>query len=257
MQISACFAPPIMILNSEPIQPSASDFGSYVYCGAKLFLDKSPALASFRKAKHLSYDIGRKTIARLSGQQNEYKCIEWIFRMHKQPQKIIFNGTGKDNQGFFLTNISPFNVTLQCRPDLVITRSNQTILYEFKAVSDLNYLWYSEYDSNHAQVWCYSFIKDFQIDKYYLFRYYEDPFKLGAFPRVIELTEKSLSNEKFSPLFEKYVSVIEVLNNSNKSTKKKYQLDLTKLNRPVNQPHKCHHCIYFGSYCSPECEPKK
>jgi hypothetical protein len=245
-----------MIIQSEPVRPSASDFGSYVYCGAKLFLDKSPSLDSFRNAKRLSYNISRKAFSRKIGQQNESRCIDWIKKIHKQSQNIIFNGTGKDNQEFFLAEISPLNVKLHCRPDLIITRGNQTILYEFKAVSDLNYLWYSEYDSNHAQMWCYSFIEDFKIEKYYLLRYFEDPFKQGTFPREIEITKALLSDEKFIPLFQDYLTVIETLNSSSKSSKKRYNLDLNKLNRPVNQPQKCHHCIYFGLYCSPECEPK-
>lgn len=251
------FAPTTMIIKPEVIQPTASDFGSYVYCGAKLFLDKSPGLDSFRKAKYGSYDIGQKTKSRLIGQQNEYKCIEWILKMYKQPQKVLFDGTGKENQQMFPANINTLNVTLQCRPDLIIRRSNQTIMYEFKAVGDASYLWHTEYDSYHAQVWCYSFIEHYKIDKYFLFRYYEDPFRQGAFPKESELTKEHLSDEKFIPLFEKYLNVIETLNNANRSSKKEYNLDLTKLNRPVNQPDRCHHCIYYKSLCSPECEPER
>jgi hypothetical protein len=246
-----------MTLKTEVIQPTASDFGSYVYCGAKLFLDKSPALESFRKAKHGSYDTSKKAISRFYGHQNEYKCIEWVLKMHKQPQNIIFDGTGKDNNQLFPAKINPFNVILQCRPDLIIKRSEQIILYEFKAVGNVNYLWYSEYDSVHAQVWCYRFIEYFKIDKYYLLRYYIDPFMQGAFPKETELTEEKLNDDKFVPLFEKYINVIETLNNANRASKKEYKLDLTKLNRPVNQPDKCHHCIYYSFYCTPECGPKR
>ena len=249
------FAPTTMTMKPEVIQPTASDFGRYVYCGAKLFLDKSTALESFRKAKYSSYDIGRKTISRFYGKQNEHKCIEWVIKRHKQPQNILFNGTGKDNKQHFSAKINPFDVTLQCRPDLIIMRSRQIVLYEFKSVGDANYLWYSEYDSVHAQVWCYSFIEHFKFDKYYLFRYYVDPFKRGAFPKESELTKENLSGEKFTPLFEKYLNVIEILNNANRASKKEFKLDLTKLNRPVNQPDKCHHCLYYCLYCTPECEP--
>ncbi|NCD03974.1 MAG: hypothetical protein EOM00_13475, partial [Clostridia bacterium] len=239
------FVPLIMIINSEPIRPSASDFGSYVYCGAKLFLDKNANLDSFRKNKINSYNITRKAFSKKIGQQNESKCINWIMKKHKQSQNIIFDGTGKDNQEFFFANIRQINVELHCRPDLIITRDNKIILYEFKAVSDINYLWYSGYDSNHAQIWCYSFIKDFEIDKYYLLKYFEDPFKQGTFPREIEITKDLLSDEKFIPLFQDYLNVIETLNRSRKSLNKNYNLDLNKLNIPINQPQKCHHCIYF------------
>lgn len=244
-----------MTLKSEVIQASASDFGSYVYCGAKLFLDKSSALASFRKAKHGSYDVGRNTVSRIKGQQNEHKCIEWILKMHKQPQSIIFDGTGKDNRQLFPANIKPFGIILQCRPDLVIKRTGHIILYEFKAVSNSSYLWYPEYDSVHAQVWCYRFIDHFKIDKYYLFRYYEDPFMRGVFPKETELTTEDLDDKKFVPLFTDYLNVIETLNNAKNISKNEYKLDLTKLNRPVNQPNKCHHCIYYGIYCNPDCSP--
>lgn len=250
------FAPITMTLKSEVIQASASDFGSYVYCGAKLFLDKSPSLDNYRKAKYGSYDVGRKTASRNIGQQNEHKCIEWILKMYKQPQSIIFNGTGKDNEQTFDADIKPLGITLQCRPDFIIKRAEQTILYEFKVVSDPSYLRYPEYDSVHAQVWCYRFIERFKIDKYYLFRYYKDPFMYGAFPKETELTTETLDDKKFIPLFRDYLNVIETLNNAQKLSKKEYnKLDLTKLNRPVNQPNKCHHCIYYGIYCSPDCLP--
>lgn len=237
----------------ETIRASASDFGSYVYCGAKLFLDKSPELDSFRKAKHGSYDIGQNTISRIRGQQNEHKCIEWILGQHGQPQSVIFDGTGRDNQQFFPANIEPLGIVLQCRPDLIIKKSGWAILYEFKAVGNHRYLRYPEYDPVHAQVWCYSFIKHFKIDKYYLFRYYEDPFIYGAFPEITELTTGILDDKKFIPLFTNYASVIETLNNARKTLKNIYKLDLTKLNRPVNQPDKCHHCIYYDIYCKPDC----
>lgn len=245
-----------MIIKHESIQPSASDFGRYVYCGAKLFLDKSPGLDSFRKAKHDSYDIGIKAESRLRGQQNEHKCIEWILKRHKGTPDIIFDGTGKDNHQTFPANIKTETntATLQCRPDLILERDRQVILYEFKAVSDARYLWYPEYDSVHAQVWCYRFIENFNVDRYFLFRYHEDPFKWNVFPIQKELTKENLSDEKFIPIFEKYLSFIKTLQSGIRSTKNEF--DLNRLNRPVNQPDKCHHCIYYGLYCNPECETK-
>lgn len=242
-----------MLSKHELIQPSASDFGSYVYCGAKLFLDKSPALDNFRTAKHGSYDLSSKKISLLRGQQNEHKCIEWILRKHKEHQNIIFDGTGKDNQKTFPAKIH--NETLQCRPDLILRRDDQTVLYEFKAVSDSRYLQYSEYDSVHAQVWCYKFIEHFIIDKYLLFRYYEDPFMWNSFPKETELTEEKLSDDKFIPLFEKYLNIIKIFNKGNSLSKE--ELDLINSNRPVNQPDKCHYCIYYSIYCDPQCEAKK
>lgn len=219
-------------------------------------MDKSSLLDRFRKAKRDSYDTSIKTISRILGQQNEYKCIEWIRKTYKGPQNIVFDGTGKENQQTFPANIktNKLNETLQCRPDLILKRAEQTVLYEFKAVSDARYLKYFEYDSVHAQVWCYRFIDYFKVDKYYLLRYFVDPFMRGAYPKVKELTEENLNNEKFAPLFEKYISLIRTLNNANKSSKKDFDFDI--LNRPVNQPDKCHHCIYYNLYCKPKCEAK-
>lgn len=238
------------------VVPSASDFGSYVYCGAKLFLDKRPELDSFRKATYGSYDLSIKTHYRRAGQNNEGKCIEWIIKMNKGKQNIIFDGTGKDNQQNLLAHISldALNISLQCRPDLIIRRTNQIILYEFKAVSDPYYLRLPEYDSAHAQVWCYRFIENLKAEKYYLFRYYIDPFRKGDFPRETDLTEEKLSDEKFFPLFKEYINLIEIFNNESLETNKDFDLD--RLNRPVNQPNKCHHCIYYGTYCDPKCRAR-
>ena len=246
-----------MILKQELIQPSASDFGSYVYCGMKLFLDKTPGLKGFRNAKIGSYDISKNTASRLLGQSNEHKCIEWIIKKHKGPQEIIFDGTGKDNKQTFSANISTdkINVILQCRPDLILRRANNTVLYEFKSVGDSGYLFYSEYDSVHAQIWCYRFIEHFKIDKYFLFRYHEDPFKWNTFPKETELTEEKLSDDKFIPLFEKYLKTVEILNKGDGLSKE--ELNFINSDRLVNQPDKCLHCIYYGEYCVPQCETKK
>jgi len=246
-----------MISKQESIQPSASDFGSYVYCGLKFFLDKNPKLNSFRNAKRGSYNISNNALSRLRGQSNENRCIEWIIKKHKEPQEIIFDGTGKDNQQTFPANINTntINVTFQCRPDFILRRVNHTILYEFKAVSDSRYLFNSEYDSVHAQVWCYRFIESLKIDKYLLFRYYEDPFMYNVFPKETELTEEKLNDNKFIPLFEKYLKIVEILNKDNSLLKE--ELDLISSNRPVNQPDKCHHCMYYSIYCEPQCEAKE
>ena len=248
----------IMISKQELIQSSASDFGNYVYCGMKFFLNKTPGLKSFRNAKIGSYDISKNTSSRILGQSNEHKCIEWIKKNHKGPQEIIFDGTGKDNQQTFpaIINTNKIYVTIQCRPDLILRRANNTVLYEFKSVSDSGYLFNSEYDSVHAQIWCYRFIEHFKIDKYFLFRYFEDPFKWNTFPKETELTEEKLSDDKFIPLFEKYLKTVEILNKGYRISEE--ELGFISFNKPVNQPDKCHHCMYYDSnYCKPQCEPKK
>ena len=79
-----------MKYSKEIIQPSASDFGRFVYCGAKLFLDTSPTLESFRKAKHASYNISKQGRSLLIGQNNEHRCIEWLMKNNKEAQNNFF-----------------------------------------------------------------------------------------------------------------------------------------------------------------------
>ena len=170
---------------------------------------------------------------------------------------ILLDGTGQDNHQVFTAKIHPFKNTLQCRPDLIIKYNDQTILYEFKSVSEIHYLKNPGYDYMHAQVWCYRFIEDFRIDKYYLFRYYEDPSTFGAFPRRTELHDTELSDQKFTPLFEQYLDAIKIINRIRTSPNRPYSNNIIyKFNMTINAPEKCHNCIYYGKYCDPKCKPK-
>lgn len=239
------------------IKPTASGFGKYVYCGVKLFLDKNPKLDSFRKGIHDSYEESQKSQSLKIGKQNEHKCIEWIMTRYKTGS-ILFDGTGRANKHSFTTNISPFKVTLHCRPDLIIKHEDQTILYEFKSVGERHYLTYPEFDSTHAQVWCYRFIKDFKTDRYYSFRYFEDPSMQGAFPSITELKNTELSDEKFIPLFKQYIDAIKTINRIRTAPMRPYSNNiLSKFYKPINEPEKCDNCIYSRyEYCDPRYRPR-
>lgn len=239
------------------LKPTASGFGEYVYCGAKYFLDNDPTLDWFRKGKHDSYDESPKAKSLKIGQQNEHKCIEWIMTRYKTGS-ILMDGTGRANKRSFTANISPCKTTLQCRPDLIIKNEEQIILYEFKAVGEQRYLKYPEYDSAHAQVWCYRFIEDFKIDEYYLFRYFEDPFMHGAFPRITELQNTESSDEKFISIFEQYIEAIKVLNRIKTAPNRSYSNNIiAKFYKPINAPDKCFNCIYnVDNICKPKFRPR-
>ena len=84
----------------------------------------------------------------------------------------------------------------------------------------------------------------------------------NTFPKETELTEEKLSDDKFIPLFKKYLNIIKVLNKVNSLSKKELKLSKEELgfinsNRLVNQQDKCHYCKYYSFYCKPQCEAKK
>lgn len=240
------------------LKSTASGFGKYVYCGRKWLLDNDSSLDWFRKGKHDSYDESQKTKSLKIGQQNEYRCIKWLMtRLHKTGS-VLFDGTGQANYQSFTTKMHTFKTTLQCRPDLIVKHEDQTILYEFKAVGKCHYRLMPEFDSSHAQVWCYRSIKDFKIDKYYLFRYYEDPFNFDAFPNIKELKSIELSDEKFIPHFEQYIDAIKVLNRIKTAPNRSYSNNIiAKLYKPINAPDKCFNCIYnVDKICKPKFRPR-
>jgi hypothetical protein len=246
------------MINEIMLKPTPSGFGKYVYCGAKLFLDNNPKLDGFRNAFRYSYDQSEKSKALAEGKVNEPKCIDWIMSSYHKTGSILLDGTGKDNRQVFNAKIHPLKENLQCRPDLIIKDIGQTILYEFKSVSEIHYLYNPGYDYMHAQVWCYRFIEDFKIDRYYLFRYFKDPFTLGAFPRRTELHNTELSDRKFFPLFERYLDAIKTINSIRTAPNRSYPSNIIdKFNAPINAPEKCHNCIYYGKYCDPKCKPRQ
>lgn len=192
------------------IQPTPSDFGEFVYCGVKWALNKNRSLDSLKKAKYSSYDPSYKSQENYNnlvvGQQNEHMCIDWVQRKHGASlQQIVFNGTGENNPHFLTSEIKALGINMLCKPDLIITKGNQNLLFEFKAAKDYSYLLYSEFDSAHAQVWCYATLKEVKIDEYYLLRYFIDPSK----SRLTKLTPIELNTSKFKKLFEQYIKAIE------------------------------------------------
>ena len=148
-------------------KPSPHDFGEFVYCGVKWVLNQksSSSKETINKNSNLSL-----------GQQNETKCIDWVRNKYSvSKEQILFDGTGKNNNNFLTSKIQSVSISMHCQPDLIISKDNQNLLFEFKAVSVPDYLSLPEFDSVHAQVWCYSNLKEIQIDEYHLLRYFIDP----------------------------------------------------------------------------------
>ena len=160
-------------------QPTPSDFAEYVYCGVKWAIGKNSSLDINKKPKEIvfkSLKSAEKYRDLILGQQNEHKCLEWVLKETRaSSSQIIFKGIGENNYNSLTSKIASLNIDIQCKPDLIIRKSNTKYLYEFKAVSEFRYLFVPEFDSYHAQVWCYTTLHEIQIDEYYLIRYYVDP----------------------------------------------------------------------------------
>lgn len=239
------------------IQPTPSDFGEFVYCGVKWALNKNRSLASLKKAKYSSYDPSYKSQENYNnlvlGQQNEHMCIDWVQRKHGASlQRVVFNGTGENNLHFLTSEIKPLGINMLCKPDLIISKSNRNLLFEFKAVKDYSYLLYSEFDSVHAQAWCYTTLNEVKIDEYYLLRYFIDPSKM----RLTKLTHTELDTSKFEKLFEQYIKAIESLTESNLEGHRGKDLNgmsLDMFNMPNEEKiRKCPGCVWHRLFiCKP------
>lgn len=233
-----------MNIDVNSIQPTPSDFAEFVYCGVKWIHDKNKDLESTKKAKYLSYDylIGNKYKDLKLGQQNEYKCIDWVLNKYNSTkEQILYNGTAEGSDYFLTSEIKYMKVNMQCKPDLIIFKDNKNLLFEFKAVRDLGYLLLNEFDSYHAQVWCYTFLKEIRIDDFFLMRYHIDPCE-NPFTVLKNLTPFELDTSKFIILFKQYTEAIISLKN------KDYKVASILIdNIPKEEKEKkvkCSHCIY-------------
>lgn len=146
-----------MSISREELIPTPRDFSDYVYCGAKWLLDKNRRLDSIKDAWRKSYDFlqSRSDYNNLLiGQNKESNCIKLVLRQnHLKTNSILFDGTG-ENQRNLTTNTITGKLAMKCKPDLIVENGNSIQLYEFKAVMRKDYLYYQEFDSIHAQVWC-------------------------------------------------------------------------------------------------------
>lgn len=238
-----------MVIDND-FKPSPSDFANYVYCSAKWALNTDPTESEVDENL-------------LLGRQNEHKCIDWVCDKYRVTEKqILFDGTGKNNYNFLTSEIESVRINMHCQPDLIISKGKKNLLFEFKAVKKLEYLKLREFDSVHAQVWCYTNLKELRIDEYHLLRYFIDPCGILPFSFIYsppypyihkKLTPYELDPGKFERLFERYIATIKFIKPNDNVTKeqifikfkdtKAKELVSTLFMAPNNRRVKCSNCI--------------
>lgn len=230
-------------MGQQHLNENPSDFGDFVYCGFKWLYGKNEALKRKPPVR-----FSKKYANRLIGQKNENLCVEKVLsELNLSQDDILFNGT--DDSYTFLTAYFPNQKRkINCKPDLIVRKGKEIILFEFKAMSDIFYTILSPLDSVLAQVWCYTKLDEVKIDKYFLMKYYLDPIEN---PTVItELTANELDNLKFEDLFENYLTVVDTLNHITKSNSRnlnssvllELQENLNMPNNDVDKKIKCSNC---------------
>lgn len=236
-----------MIL-SRDFKPKPSDFGNFVYCRKEWYL------------KH------KKPLKPKEKDQNEDKCIKWVCNKERVTEKqIFFNGTGEDNPNSLTSEIE--SVSMPCKPDLIINKDGRILLYEFKEVKEPRYLDLYEFDSVHAQVWCYTKLKEIKINEYYLLRYFQDPnCTFGSFsPRRYSnkpychrrLTSNELNPDKFNKIFKEYIEIVKLFKLKEHEIRELFLHDIKveKMLRsiwtlPKDEDLKCSKCIRrIKGYC--------
>lgn len=214
-----------------------SDFGDYVYCGFKWIYLKNPKLNTlYRQDKinpNSSLYNSRRYVAKTAGQRNEDLCVEWVLQEYNLlPEKIIYNGTGKKNYDYVTSSIRGMNISMQCRPDLIVRKDNKNILFEFKAVSEELFAFLEIFDSVYAQVWCYSHLVEIQVDEYNLLKYFVNPLN-NPFNSITQITDKVIDDSKFEVLFSNYIKLISMLNHLSLNSKLH---DIKKVFKTLNMP---------------------
>lgn len=247
----------------ENIELTPSDFAEYCYCGIKWAFSKSKWAkewksmcksehTSEKKLKNVKHEKNLKI-----GQENELLCIKYLEKEYSINKKI-FDGTGK-NRNLMETEIIVDNKPIYAKPDFIanVGIKNEINLYEFKAVSKLEYLEELPFVSVKAQVWLYQYLKDIKINNYYLLRYFKNPLKLGNVKLTKINYHESLQND-FYENFKKYIKAL------NKISSKMNDSDLSLFdpsdsskannilfNPPKNKEEKWKKCsgCSFNSYC--------
>lgn len=230
-----------MIIDKD-FKPKPSDFGKFVYCRKKWFLKYEKPL-----------------VKKSDDEKNEDKCIKWVCEKEQVTEKqIVFDGTGKDNLKRLTSEIE--SVSMRCKPDLIINKDGHNLLFEFKKVDKPGYLDLPEFDSVHAQVWCYTKLKEYKINEYHLLRYYKDPYGTFAFSSPRRYTHKmydhkvlssnELVSSRFIRIFEEYIKLVELFKLKEYERKdlilmnpndKELVLSICKL--PNKKDLKCPNCI--------------
>ena len=230
-----------MIINND-FKPNPSNFADFVYCGVYWVLSHN----DLKPTVHHPLSEGKK---------NEHKCIDWVCNeYHISTDQILFNGTGENNPKPLTSEIG--SVDMSCKPDLIISKANRNLLFEFKSVGKPEYLDMYEFDSVHAQVWCYTKLKEKQIDEYHLLRYYIDPCVKFRLPSPRRYTNKTydhkllsfnqVESSRFESLLKKYIKIIETYKLDNSERKKIVLADLGTFSAITSLPTehyiKCRKC---------------
>lgn len=254
------------MIEISPIEPTPSDFGQFVYCGLQWFYKKDRRLDGAVAAKKASYDISSEANYRMIGKQNEHKCIDRVIKDNRlSSNDIVYVGTNDSHLKSLTFDV--LGKQMSCKPDLIIKIRGQIILYEFKTVGDPKHLG-SQFDNNLAQIWCYTKILDYQVDKFYLFQYYIDPFYTGLpwgrlpyrvteqftenrsefDPAFMELSpEHRLDPDYFDEKFTKYLNTIEYI--TIKNTKLIHSLIENSPKNDGMKRQKCYGCLYRTISC--------
>ena len=94
-----------------------------------------------------------------------------------------------------------------------------------------------DFESDLAQVWCYSHLEEFRIDKFVLFKYFLSPDDCN-FRNI----EPIFYNATFTKKFESYIKILSYLNEGNIERAK---LLILEGSIASYRNHKCSSCIYF------------
>lgn len=245
------------------IELTPSNFAEYCYCGIKWAFSKSKwvkELNSMYKSEHTSEKKLKKIKDERNlqiGQKNESLCIKYLEKEYSV-NEIIFDGTGESRR-LIETEIIVGNKPIYAKPDFIanVGIQNEINLYEFKAVSKLEYLEEIPFESVKAQIWLYQNLKDFKINNYYLLRYFKNPMELGNV-KLIKIDYYKSSQKYFYENFKKYIKAFK------KISKKMNDSDLALFdpsdssaannilfNPPKHKEEKWKKCsgCSFNSYC--------
>lgn len=239
-----------MKMNSS--QPTPSDFGDFVYCAAEWRYKKDPTLDAVVNGS-IAQNSQMDRESNLSiGQANEKDCIEWVNRNYfnqdsqyklvgnQYSEKVtLFDGTGKENNSYLTLINLPLDTTMKSKPDLILQRNGENFLFEFKALRSKRFLQMQEFESNHAQIWCYSHLEAFRIDKFVLFRYFKSP--LVSYPDFKNI-EPRLLDAKFTKKFESYITALSYINQGDIDSAGQI-IHAGSINSYEN--HKCTRCKYI------------
>lgn len=243
----------------QSIDINPTDFADYVFCGIHWAYLKSKWIDKYRST-YPEVFISEKSLAkrekfrnRIIGQENQKLCVEWVTKKYNiVKDSILFDGTANE-KSFLPSTLIVLNNPFLCKPDLIIKKEGKKILFEFKSVGNKKYLYSPEFDSVHAQVWCYTNIEgEMKAEEFYLIRYYLDPFQEDNV-QLKRLTVNELNPKKFNNLLELYSEAISILVTNDDVdpsdfTNPKYKKAFNPASVSADKARKCSYCE-FNYFC--------